>query len=228
MSAPNRGVGMNLLFGYIGLITITPVVLAGAAGLVLLWRKGRRREASLAGALVVAFVVYNSGYTVPFGGGSPGPRFLIPMLPFLALGFAPAYRKWPWSTAALAIPSGGVMLGVTATTPLTPHWSWRHHVFDGTFAGSGVGPRLPLILLVLAAVFLTALATPISRPNRYELAGAALTFAAYLTIAVLGPRLIGHDPKVLVAAFALLVGVLAVWHIWTERTRAVRKAVGVG
>ena len=59
--------------------------------------------------------VDTSGYDVPFGGGTPGPRFLIPVLPFLALGVAAAYRAWPWSTLALAVPSAVLMLGVTAT-----------------------------------------------------------------------------------------------------------------
>ena len=114
VGGPQRGVALQLLFSRIGLITVTPIVLAGAAGLVLVWKKGRRREAALAGFLTAAFVVYNSGYATPFGGGTPGPRFLIPMLPFLALGFATAYRAWPWETIALAIPSGLFMLGGTS------------------------------------------------------------------------------------------------------------------
>ena len=68
---------MQLLFSRIGLITVTPVVLAGARSR-LLWKRGRRREAALAGFISIAFVVYNSGYATPFGGGTPGPRFLIP------------------------------------------------------------------------------------------------------------------------------------------------------
>ena len=61
VSTPDRGVAMHLLFGPIGLVTVTPVVVAGAVGLILLWRKGLRREAALAGGLAIAFVVYNSG-----------------------------------------------------------------------------------------------------------------------------------------------------------------------
>ena len=49
--------------------------------------------------------IYDSGYWLPFGGGSPGPRFLIPMLPFLAVGLACAWRRFPATTLALAVPS---------------------------------------------------------------------------------------------------------------------------
>ena len=62
------------------------------------------------GALAVAYFIYNAGYWLPFGGGSPGPRFLIPALPFLALGWAVAYRRLPALTLALAIPSVLLML----------------------------------------------------------------------------------------------------------------------
>jgi hypothetical protein len=213
ISVPDRGVGMHLLFGYIGLVTITPIVLAGAAGLVLVWRRGLRREAALAGFLSIAYVVYNSGYATAFGGGTPGPRFLIPMLPFLALGFAPAYRAWPWATTALAVPSGLIMLGVTATDPIRAvNWKWTERVWDGSFAGSGVWPKLPLAACVLASVVLCARATPIVRPNARQAAGGALTLAAYLAIAVTGPRLVGTNPRLLIVIVATCAVAVAASH----------------
>jgi hypothetical protein len=213
VDVPQRGVAMQLLFSRIGLITVTPVVLAGVAGLVLLWRRGWRREAALAGFLSGAYVVYNSGYTVAFGGGVPGPRFIIPMLPFVALGFATAYRAWPWETLALAVPSGLIMLGVTATDPTRAvSWAWVDHVWDGTFAGSGVWPKLPLAACVLAAVFLCARATPIGRPMPGQAAGCALTLALYITVALAGPRLVGTRPLLLVLLFIACVAAVGSWH----------------
>ncbi len=69
-------------------------------------------------AVAIAYFLYNAGYWLPFGGGSPGPRFLIPALPFLALGLAPAYRRLPALTLALAIPSVTFMLAGALTFPL--------------------------------------------------------------------------------------------------------------
>jgi hypothetical protein len=220
VSTPHRGVAMHLLFGYIGLVTITPVVVAGAAGLVILWKKGWRREAVLAAVIVAAFVVYNAGYATPFGGGTPGPRFLIPMLPFLSLGFATAYRAWPWETLALAIPSGLVMLGVTATDPVrATSWAWIDRVADGSFAGAGVWPRLPLAGFALAAAILCARATRIERPSAHEAVAALLSLGAGIAIAVAGPRLVGTNPKLLLLIFVALFASVAVWHGWSHPRR---------
>lgn len=213
VDVPQRGVALQLLFSRIGLITVTPVVLAAAAGLVLLWKRGRRREAALAGFISIAFVVYNSGYATPFGGGTPGPRFLIPLIPFLALGFATAYRAWPWETIALAVPSGLLMLGVTATDPVRAvTWNWVERVWDGTFAGSGVWPKLPLAACVLAALLLCARATPVGRPTPGQAAGCALTLALYVTVALSGPRLVGTRPLLLVLLLVACFAAVGAWH----------------
>ena len=213
VSTPQRGVAAQLLFGEIGLVTVTPVVVAGAAGLYVLWRKGWRREAVLAAALFVAFVVYNSGYGTPFGGGTPGPRFLIPMLPFAALGFAAAYRAWPWATLGVAVPSAVVMLGVTATDPVrATTWSWVDRVVDGSFAGAGIWPRIPLAALAVAGAVLCWRATPIRRPRADDIVAALLALGAAVGIAVAGPRLVGTNPKLLVLVFCALFGSVAFWH----------------
>ena len=213
VSTPHRGVALQLLFGDAGLVTRTPVVVAGGLGLFLLWRRGRRREAALAAVLTLAFVVYNAGYATPFGGGTPGPRFLIPMLPFLALGFACAYRAWPWATLAVALPSALLMLGVTATDPTyARRWDWVDRVTDGSFTGSGVWPKLPLAALVLVGVVLCLRATPIGRPGTREAAGAVLALAAALAMSFSGPRLVGTNPELLIVLFVALLAIVALWH----------------
>jgi hypothetical protein len=163
--------------------------------------------------LALAYVVYNAGYATPFGGGTPGPRFLIPMLPFLALGFAAAYRAWPWATLALAVPSALIMLGVTATNPIrATTWDWVDRVTDGSFTGSGVGPKLPLAACVLAGVILCWRVTPIARPRPRDAVAALLSLGAYLVIAFAGPRLVGTNPKLLIVLFVALLALVAVWH----------------
>ena len=69
-------------------------------------RDGHRAEANTILAIAAAYFIYNSGYWLPFGGGTPGPRFLIPALPFVALGLPYTYRRLPALTLGLAIPRG--------------------------------------------------------------------------------------------------------------------------
>ena len=196
---------------------------AAALGLVLLWRKGFRLEAALIGVLSLGYVVYNSGYVVPFGGGSPGARFLIPILPFLALGLAAAYRSWPWATLALALPSGLIMLGVTAINPVyAPGWSWTDRIVDGSFTGAGVGPKVPLAIFALAGAVLAARATAATRPGVRKASGALLALGAYVGLAFAGPQLAGTDPRLLALLVVASVLAVVVWHrgfapLWVRR-----------
>jgi 4-amino-4-deoxy-L-arabinose transferase-like glycosyltransferase len=214
VSTPHRGVATQLLFGNLGLVTRTPVVVPAALGLLLLWRKGWRREAVLAAGLCIAFVVYNAGYATPFGGGTPGPRFLIAMLPFLALGLGSAYRAWPWPTLAVVLPSALLMLGVTAVNPThASTWDWVDHVTDASFTGAGIGPKLPLAVFVAAGLGIALWATPIPRLGVREAVGALLSLAATLAIEISGPRLVGTNPELLVLVFLALLAALTLWHV---------------
>ena len=76
IGAPSLRVLATLLFDSRGLLTISPVLIMGAIGTVLLYRRGRRAEALTIGGICLCYVTYNSGYYLPFGGGFMGPRFL--------------------------------------------------------------------------------------------------------------------------------------------------------
>src|SRR5207302_10251284 len=82
IEAPSLRVLGTLLFDSRGLLTLSPVLLMSAYGLVLLYRRGRRAEALTIAAICVCYLGYNSGYYLPFGGGFMGPRFLTTVLPF--------------------------------------------------------------------------------------------------------------------------------------------------
>ena len=82
--------------------------------------------------MTLIFLVLEFGYYDPYGGDSPGPRFFIPALPFLALGLAPAFARWRRMTALLALcsvlASTGILLSWPSAvdTPGLYHWSiWR-------------------------------------------------------------------------------------------------------
>ena len=136
----------EVFVGEHGLLLDAPVVVAAAAGLVLLWRS-RRAEATVAAAVVVIFVLLNCGYFLPYGGGSPGPRFLSPALPFLALGLAPAFARWRIVTSILAAVS------IAATTAVSLTWAqiwegyrlvWRDA--PNLFSAAGWGRIRPEII----------------------------------------------------------------------------------
>jgi hypothetical protein len=151
---PDVETAARLLFGERGLVVVTPVILCALAALVPLYRKGWRREAVLIGGLSLAFLVYNAGYDVPFGGESPGPRFLIAVLPFLAVPLAVSYAVWPRLTVVLALVSAVYAVGVTLTGPLqAAGWEWLGDV-PGTATAGEAARFLPLVVAagVLAAL----------------------------------------------------------------------------
>jgi hypothetical protein len=136
----------------------------GAAGIVILYRRARR-EAVLLGALVAAFLVYNAGYTLntagPFGGDTPGPRFLIAILPFLLVSAGLAIQASPGASAALLAASVSAMALVTATTPMLgggEEERWMRELRSGTFvktvASGGESSNWPAILPFAVPLFI--------------------------------------------------------------------------
>ena len=105
----------HMLAGSRGLLVFSPVLVAAAVGLVLMWRRGHVAEALVAGAITVAFLLSDAGYFLPYGGGSPGPRFFVPALPFLALGLPFAFSRFPRSVLTLAAISV-ILMTVDAVT----------------------------------------------------------------------------------------------------------------
>ena len=132
--APHLDAIREVFVGKGGLLVVSPVVVAAAAGLVLLART-HRAEAILCGAVTSVFLLINCGYFLPYGGVSPGPRFLVPALPFLAVGLAPAFAARPLATTVLAAVS------IIPMTALTISWGSTAGV-PATIWGDIV--RLPL------------------------------------------------------------------------------------
>jgi hypothetical protein len=137
--------GIRLVFvGDRGLLVAWRVVAAAAAGLWLLWRRGYRAETVVAALVAAAFVIGDCGYGDPYGGLSAGPRYLIPGLPFLALGLGPAFARWRVPTAVLT------SVSIVAGTTLMLTWAgsadlhYRHSVWGelARFLARGTDARL--------------------------------------------------------------------------------------
>ena len=105
--------GLDRVFaGSGGLLVVSPVLLMAAYGLVVFGRH-YKAEAIVAAAVTALFVLMNASYFLPYGGGSPGPRFLVVALPFIALGLGPALATRPIPTLILGALSVGAMTALT-------------------------------------------------------------------------------------------------------------------
>ena len=114
-----------------GLFVFSPVLVACAVGLVLMYRRGWRGEAAVAGFVVVAMTLADAGYYLPYGGGTPGPRFLAASIPFLCLGLPFALDRFRKTVLAL------VLVSVVLTTGNTVTWGERDE-HDRWYPGHGV------------------------------------------------------------------------------------------
>ena len=202
---PRPDAVIDLLLAGRGLLTLTPVLAMGVVGAIMMRGRGRQAEAAVIGAVGISYFLYNAGYWLPFGGGSPGPRFLIPALPFLAIGLAPAYRRLPTLTLALAIPSVTFMLAGALTFPLigengTGTWAnqlgsgaLEHTVLTVLGVHNGWLAVAPLLAAVIAAIAFCSLATP--RFQTEDMRPAVAALLAWAVVAVVGPSVAG-DPIV--------------------------------
>ncbi len=198
LGAPSLIAAVKLLIGDRGLFVVTPVTIAAIAGMVVLYREGRRTDALVAATVALAYFAYNVCYYLPFGGSVPGPRFLITMLPFLAIPLAAAYRRAPLATLSLAGVSAATMMAATVTLPIlsifaSTHVWWRM-LEAGRFTTRGVTIDLFAGLAVLALA-LVARATPRPRITRRDFQLAALALGGWFAVSRAGPAFLGHDPS---------------------------------
>lgn len=141
VQSPDIGMLLQVLFGDRGLFFLTPVVLFGLVGAMVLLADRRRRDLAIVSLTTFTlYVLMMAGWSNATGGASPGPRYVVPALPFLVVGVAEAWRRWPWlGWASAAV--GWLTMGIaTYTLPLAPRDEpsamayWIQRARDGEWA----------------------------------------------------------------------------------------------
>jgi len=101
-----------------GLAFTAPLLLLATGGLVTLWRRGGagERAVMLGGAVTVAALLHSFEW---YGGGAPPARYLVPLLPLLALAWAVMLRRAPrWRALAwVVVPPTLLSWAVLLTRP---------------------------------------------------------------------------------------------------------------
>ncbi len=223
-SAPRLDALAELLVSSRGLLVTTPIVAAGAAGIILLSRSGRRAEAWLLGGASLATLTWNAGFTTlyggVFGGDSPGARYLVAVIPLLLLPVGLVFARAPGVVAALAVVSMGFMAVVTATRPqvgAAETADWRHRLLNHEFtesplslAGAGTGwlSMTPFIVALGCIGFATWRLSG-SRLTARDSVAAFTAVVAWVIMLLAGPRLLTHPGGAVGALLALISLALA-------------------
>jgi hypothetical protein len=156
-----------------GLFPLSPWLLLAFPGYILWWKQltERRERAALLTSVtcILSIFLFNSASSMWWGGFAVGPRYLLPMLPFLALGCAFSLATWGraiwcrllvsalflWSFLAV----WGQSLADQAFPADTSQNPWASHVLPawregnlarsaGTLLGlEGLGAFVPLLLI---------------------------------------------------------------------------------
>ena len=204
--APDLSGAYALLFDSRGLLTLSPVLVMAFFGLVAMYRRGHRAEVGVITGTFALYLIYNSGYFLPFGGGVPGPRFLTTTLPFLAVALAAAFRRHPGPTLALGAASVLCYATATLTHPLigyeTETVEWTRLARSGFFQpsivsalgfGRGWVAPLPFVLLAGAAIALVATVTPRMALTPRALVWGLMAVGVWAVLAALAPHALGID-----------------------------------
>ena len=218
---PDPRAALSLLVSEKGLLIVAPLAVVALAGLPLLWRTGRRAETLVCGGVAAAFLVYNAAYYLPWGGQAPGPRFLVPALPFLCLPLAMLLRARPLAVAGVGIVSVAVTTLATITGPLTGEEHglgvWWERLRSSELADtvatrlgtdSAWSGALPFFLAVAIACGLALSTLPLRGRLRTEGPLLAGLVCGWAVVALVGPDLVPASERHGTLAGALAVAAL--------------------
>ncbi len=126
---PSWTTALDLLLGPRGLLRLAPWFCVVPLGVLAYRRRVLQAEIAVCAAICCVFLVYNSGALNPFGGWTPGPRYLLPALPFAAIlvALAPAVIR-PFTALLMAV-AAAIFLAATVTMPNAPEL-YRDPLYD--------------------------------------------------------------------------------------------------
>jgi hypothetical protein len=160
---PQLSTTRDLLLGPRGLLRLSPWFALAPLGLVALRRRDARFEVLLAAVICGVFLTYNSGALNPFGGWTPGPRYLMPALPFAALLVAFVPRLLRFVAVPLIAVSAAIFVVATTTMPNAPErftdplfQLWLPSFTAGRYAENAAWVRWGLDGSAAIAVFVVA------------------------------------------------------------------------
>ncbi len=168
---PNPYVGALISVSpYRGIFWLSPILILGLVGLVV-WLCERTwvPEARLALAIFGFFFFVNMAFNGYHGGFSAGPRYLVPGLPFLALGLAVPLTSVRWRSPRLggaflaviiAVKVAECVIGVNGPTPLWPQITVIAAFFAAVAAAIVFASwRILACLLIVISIFQNTLLT---------------------------------------------------------------------
>jgi hypothetical protein len=96
LTLPHWSAIWGITFGkFRGLFVLSPLLLLALPGFILWWRSGEHRPTFWVTLINVLIVfLFNSSSIMWWGGFAVGPRYLLPMLPFMVLPVVFVFREW--------------------------------------------------------------------------------------------------------------------------------------
>ena len=222
LTLPDPHTALALLFAPAGIASLA----AAAVGIAVLHRRGLRADAALLGGLPIAYLLYNASFVEPFGGASPGPRYLITAMPFLAAALAPALPRVAGAALGLAVASGAFVVAATLTSPLA---AWDAEVLHRLVTGGYVRSAVHFVGIdggaadapfVLALLFAAAVAFGAVRRHlrRVDACVFAVVLLAWAILGSQSRRLLEDEPSYATdAGFVAIAAAAALTTAWLYR-----------
>ncbi len=203
----------QILFSPRGLVYLMPVTLLAPVAYAAMWRERRwRAEFWMALGIPLTFLLLNAGYFYTLGGSSPGPRFLVPALPYLFLPYIFLEERWRWPVALLGGVSAAVQLLIVVVDPMVGRFSnpllsyWIPRFLQGRVQAGlvlrqrwGIPYGVSLLLVVgamLAGPLIVWAYRRLSEPARGRVVRGALVLSLLLYLMAAFPLDLRHPTQV--------------------------------